>query len=310
MDRDKQPRQLHRTVRSDRGQKYRGPSCGAAYAPYDHCCDIYPSVPRVTRPAQGVERIAVWWAGTGSVLTMLFEQAALALVREMPVNVGSRSQCGAETTANAQITLDCFDIVPTFTRAVDSVRKAKNLVTPLPKHPRWVVFKRGKADRMTASQFKAMADKKKNLTDKDIEAIVEDKLFKVPETYAWETFQVQTGNQFTSTATVTLKHQHDNITEAACGEGPVDAIYQTINRIVGQPIQLIDYGIKSVTSGTDALGEVTVELESEGIKATGRGLSGDTLEASGMAYVNAVNKIVYKRSEESHGYDNGRKDIG
>ena len=59
---------------------------------------------------------------------------------------------------NAQITVDWFDIVPTFTRAVDAVRKAKNLVTPLPKHLRWAVLKRGKADRLTANQFKAMAD--------------------------------------------------------------------------------------------------------------------------------------------------------
>ncbi len=158
-------------------------------------------------------------------------------------------------------------------------------------------------------EFKNVADQKKNLTDEDIEAIVEDKLYKPPEIYQWMDFQVQTGNRSTSTATVSLNYNAKEVTEAACGKGPVDAIYQTIKRIVNEPIVLKDYAIKSVTSGTDALGEVNVKLECDGIKASGRGLSADTLEASGKAYVNAINKILYKRSEYD-GDDHGREDLG
>lgn len=158
-------------------------------------------------------------------------------------------------------------------------------------------------------EFKDVADKKKNMTDEDIEAIVEDKLFKAPEVYEWKDFQVQTGNNFASTATVTLNYQGECITEAACGEGPVDAIYETIKRITGEPIVLKDYAIKSVTSGTDALGEVSVKLEAGDYSASGRGLSADTLEASGKAYVEAINKLIYKRGEH-YGDDYGGEDTG
>lgn len=270
LDVDKQPHELHLAVRSDRGQKYACPVCGGQCAAHDfqektwrhlnffqHHCYIHASVPRVKCPEHGVKLVDVPWARKGSAFTLLFEQAALTLVREMPVNAAARiieitdkrlwriveyyvakavaafdlsavKAIGLDETAskrgqryvtvfidmehrekpvlfvtpghgkatlkafraflqthnghpehilevvcdmsgaflsavpkqlpNAQITVDWFHIVQTFTRALDEVRKAENRIKPLPKHLRWAVLKRGEADRLTTNQLKAMAE--------------------------------------------------------------------------------------------------------------------------------------------------------
>ena len=270
LDVDKQPHELHLMVRSDRGQKYGCPVCGAECGAHDfqektwrhlnffqHHCYIHASVPRVKCPEHGVKLIDVPWARKGSAFTLLFEQAALTLVREMPVNAAARiieitdkrlwrivehyvakavaafdlstvEAIGLDETAskrgqryvtvfidmerrnkavlfvtpghgkatlkafrrflqehkghpedilevvcdmsgaflsavpkqlpNAQITVDWFHIVQTFTRALDEVRKAENRIKPLPKHLRWAVLKRGEAERLTTNQLKAMGE--------------------------------------------------------------------------------------------------------------------------------------------------------
>jgi len=270
LDVDKQPHELHLTVGSDRGARYACPVCGAACAAHDfqektwrhlnffqHHCYIRASVPRVKCPEHGVKLIDVPWARKGSAFTLLFEQAALTLAREMPVNAAARiieitdkrlwrivehyvakavaafdlstvqavaldetackrgqryvtvfidmqrrdkpvlfvtpghgkatlqafaafmrshqgnpaqvlevvcDMSGAFLSAvprhlpKAQITVDWFHIVQTFTRAVDAVRKAESRIKPLPKHLRWAVLKRGEAERLTTNQLKAMAE--------------------------------------------------------------------------------------------------------------------------------------------------------
>ncbi|UMZ75208.1 2-isopropylmalate synthase [Natranaerofaba carboxydovora] len=160
-------------------------------------------------------------------------------------------------------------------------------------------------------KFKDLAIRKKNLTDRDIEAIVENRIFVYPQVYQWLDFQVQSGNKSDAMAMVGLKKDNSKvIREAACGKGPVDAIYHTINRLVGETYKLLDYNIKSVTGGTDALGEVVVRLQKDEITATGRGISPDILEASGKAYIDAINKVISKRSELENGYDDGGEDFG
>lgn len=161
------------------------------------------------------------------------------------------------------------------------------------------------------NKFKDMALRKKTLSDRDIEAIVENKIFVYPQVYQWLDFQVQSGNKSASMAMVGLKKDNKKvIREAACGKGPVDAIYHTINRLVGETFKLLDYTIKSVTGGTDALGEVVVRLQQNDITATGRGISPDILEASGKAYIDAINKVISKRGEMEYGYDDGGEDLG
>jgi len=147
-------------------------------------------------------------------------------------------------------------------------------------------------------KFKVLADKKKVVLDKDIEALLEQKSLNIPETYELVRFQIISGNGLISTASVRIKSGEEEFEEAATGDGPVDAIFKAIDRITGLQVELDDYSIKAVTQGKDALGEVTVRNKKEGKGFLGRVLSTDILEASAKAYVNAINKMLYKISEE------------
>lgn len=270
LDIDKQPHELHLEVKADRGAKYACPVCGKACPAHDfqekawrhlnffqHHCYIHASMPRVKCPEHGVKLIDVPWARKGSAFTLLFEQAALTLAREMPVSAAARiieitdkrlwrivehyvakavagfdlsqlkavaldetaskrgqnyvtvfidmerrktpvlfvtpgqgkatleafeaflrthkgdpehvlevvcDMSGAFLSAipkhlpNAQITVDWFHIVKTFSDALNEVRKAEAQIQPLPKHLRWAVLKRGETDRLTINQLKALAE--------------------------------------------------------------------------------------------------------------------------------------------------------
>ena len=100
----------------------------------------------------------------------------------------------------------------------------------------------------------------------------------------------------TPVATVRISTDTGIYEEAGTGDGPVDAIYRAIERIAQVPIQLATYEIRSVGSGKDALGEVTIRVISEGVTAQGRGLSTDVIEASAQAYVDVLNKLVVGNS--------------
>ncbi|WP_425059251.1 2-isopropylmalate synthase [Sporomusa carbonis] len=141
-------------------------------------------------------------------------------------------------------------------------------------------------------KFKELADRKKMVFDKDIEAMVAEKAAVRPEWYNLVYHHVVSGNQTLATASVQLKTSA-GVSEAACfGDGPVDATFKAIEQAVGFPIGLHDYQLKAVTAGEDALGEATVWIERDGRKFSGRGLSTDVIEASAKAYVNAINKML------------------
>jgi transposase len=270
LDTEKTPHELHLEVQAERGTKYACPECGQLCAAHDfkhkqwrhlnffqHHCYLHASVPRVKCPTHGVKLVQVPWARQGSAFTLLFEQAALTLVREMPVYAAARiievtdqrlwrivehyvaqalallnlqalravgldetaskrghqyvtvfidmDRCRepvvfavpgkgkealaaladfvrdhqgapervvevvcdmssaflsgvAESLPNAEVTVDWFHIVQTFTRALDEVRKQEGRIKPLPKHLRWAVLKRGETDRLTANQLLAIAE--------------------------------------------------------------------------------------------------------------------------------------------------------
>lgn len=146
------------------------------------------------------------------------------------------------------------------------------------------------------ARFKALADKKKEITDADLEAIVEDELRPVPVTYALEYLHISTGTTIVPTATVGLRRGDEVLEEAACGNGPVDAICRAIDKITGVPCVLKSWGISAVTGGKDAIGEVTLKIAENGGKTyLGRGFSTDILEASAKAYLNAVNKLLWEK---------------
>jgi len=148
-------------------------------------------------------------------------------------------------------------------------------------------------------RFKRLADKKKEIFDEDLTAIVEEQLPAVAETYSLQYVHTSAGNETVPTATIRLVKDNAVIQDAACGDGPVDACYKTIDRITKMSPELVDYGLRSVTGGKDALGEVTVKLRHRGEEVSGRATSTDIIEASAKAYVNAINKLLHKSSPKS-----------
>jgi len=145
-------------------------------------------------------------------------------------------------------------------------------------------------------KFKELADKKKYVMDKDIEALVNEEVIQIPELYELEYFHISSGNTLISTSTVRLKHENGTVEEAACGDGPVDATFKAIERAVNMDITLVDYYLRAVTSGKDALGEVTVKITNNHRIFVGKGVSTDIIEASAKAYVNAINKLIYEKN--------------
>jgi len=143
------------------------------------------------------------------------------------------------------------------------------------------------------SAFKDLADKKKEVTDKDIESIVAEEKRTVSEVYHLDRIQVSCGDRGIPTAAVRLIAPGGKVlADAALGTGPVDAVYKAINRLVGVPNQLTEFTVKSVTEGIDAIGEVLIRIESDGVTYTGRGADTDIVVASAKAYMNALNRLL------------------
>lgn len=148
------------------------------------------------------------------------------------------------------------------------------------------------------STFKDLTGKKKVVTDEDIEAIINNQIFEVPEAYKLKYFQFASGNTMVSTSTVEIEHEGKTVKEASCGDGPVDAAFKAIEKASGMEIKLKDYSIKSIGSGKDAVGEVTVKIENDGRIFTSKGMSTDVVEASAMAFVNSINRIYFDINRE------------
>ncbi|MBI3331231.1 MAG: 2-isopropylmalate synthase [Candidatus Omnitrophica bacterium] len=150
------------------------------------------------------------------------------------------------------------------------------------------------------ARFKDLADKKKQVFDSDLVAIVEDELPAAEETYKLAYVHTTSGSATVPTATIRLAKEGKETQDAACGDGPVDACYKTIDRMTGLSPELLDYSLHSVTKGKDALGEVVVRLRHQGVEVSGRGASTDVIEASAKAYLNAVNKLVSSSTRRAY----------
>lgn len=149
-------------------------------------------------------------------------------------------------------------------------------------------------------RFKMLADKKKKITNRDLEYIVADEIrfSSGSMEYTLKHVQVGCGNNALPTATVQLmKSDGEVIQDAAIGTGPIDAVYQAINRIVDIPNELIEFSIQAITEGIDAIGEVTIRVKAEdGSIYTGNSANVDIIVAATTAYVNALNKLVSKNA--------------
>jgi 2-isopropylmalate synthase len=141
--------------------------------------------------------------------------------------------------------------------------------------------------------FKELADKKRQLTDRDIQSLIGEELRTARELYHLEHVGVSCGNHSMPTATVRLIGPNKEIlADAALGTGPVDAVYKAINRLVRVPNVLTEFTVSSITEGIDAIGEVLIKIESDGITYSGRGADTDIIVASAKAYMNALNRLL------------------
>lgn len=144
-------------------------------------------------------------------------------------------------------------------------------------------------------KFKSLADKKKTIYDDDLLSIVEEEIKIIPQVWRLVDFQVSCGTDIAPQATIRLKSKAKIYTANSGGDGPIDACYKAIEKIVGIKARLIDYHIDSVTSGKDALGEVSVKILSAGKSVIGRAASTDIIEASIKAYIEAINKLIVRQ---------------
>lgn len=148
-------------------------------------------------------------------------------------------------------------------------------------------------------RFKEIADKKREISDWDLAAIVNDEIQQLPEAFKLEHVQVSCGDHALPTATVTILTPTGNeLTDAAVGTGPVDAVYKAINRVVDIPNQLIEFSVQSVTGGIDALGEVTIRIKHESGVYAGHAANTDIIVASARAYLHALNRLYFALKKE------------
>jgi 2-isopropylmalate synthase len=157
------------------------------------------------------------------------------------------------------------------------------------------------------ARFKEVGDKKKFVYDDDLSALVEGHITEVPETWSLDYLLVSSGSHSVPTATVRLKQagrKPDVLQDAGTGDGPVDAALKTIDRLTQMRGRLMDYSLRAVSQGKDALGEVTIKADfGDGELVSGKGASTDVIEASARAYLNAMNRFV------SEAYRRGKKKL-
>jgi 2-isopropylmalate synthase len=148
-------------------------------------------------------------------------------------------------------------------------------------------------------RFKELADKKKEILDEDIEVLVAEEIFRVPDKYQLDYLNVVSGTVAVPTATVKLKIDGLDAQGAGFGVGPIDATFNTIAKMAGTKSRLVRFSINAISGGTDAQGEVTVRLQENGLVALGKGADPDIFIASAKAYINGLNRLEYLKKNPS-----------
>jgi 2-isopropylmalate synthase len=148
-------------------------------------------------------------------------------------------------------------------------------------------------------QFKALCDRKKTIYDEDLEALLASKFDESAKHYRLQRFVINTGNEMTSTAAVVIDHEGEIVEKVAIGDGPIDAAYQAIRKVIPAEIRLIEYNIDAVTGGGDAQGEVRLKLEINGESVSGRGVSTDIIESSIKAFLHGVNRWEQRKERQA-----------
>jgi 2-isopropylmalate synthase len=148
------------------------------------------------------------------------------------------------------------------------------------------------------TKFKDLADRKKEIYDDDLIAIVTDEASQQEETYALDYLHVLSGTALVPSATVRLRKDGQTFEDSAVGDGPVDAALNAIDAITGLKGRLQDYALRAATSGKDAIGEVSVKVDFDGAIVSGKGSSTDVIEASARAYLNALSRLLQSQRRQ------------
>jgi len=149
------------------------------------------------------------------------------------------------------------------------------------------------------ADFKDLADKKKVVSDRDIEALVMDRAVSVPETWKLDHWAVNTGSALGAAGVIRLQHKDGEYKKLVCmGDGPIDSIFKAINQIVGREPELELYEIGAITGGSSSQGESMVKIAMDGRRWNGRGVSTDVIESSIMAYLSAINAMEWDLAQK------------
>ena len=148
-------------------------------------------------------------------------------------------------------------------------------------------------------KFKELADKRKEILDEDIEALVAEEILRVPDVYRLEYLNVVSGTAAVPTATVRLNIKGHEVQKAGFGVGPIDAAFNTIAKMIGTRSELVRFSVNSISGGMDAQGEVTVRLKENGLVTLGKGADPDIITASAKAFINGLNRLEYMKENPS-----------
>lgn len=146
-------------------------------------------------------------------------------------------------------------------------------------------------------RFLKIADKKKDVSERDLEIIVAEEVYLVPEDYKIEKIEIKSGTNIKPEAKVELTYKGKKLKKTAKGAGPVDAVYKAIELLTKVKASLVDYSIQAITGGTDALGEVIVRIKDNDKIYVGHGADTDIIVASAKAYLAAINRLVYATAQ-------------
>lgn len=152
--------------------------------------------------------------------------------------------------------------------------------------------------RKVYDAFVQLSSDNEFITSKELDAIIASVAFQVPPTYILESFLINTGNSITPTCHIKLRKNGTTMESVCMGDGPVDAAFLAIDNIIGCHYELDNYQLRSVTEGREAMGETIVRLRHDGRLFSGRGVSKDIVGSGVLAYLNAINKIVYGEGQE------------
>jgi len=150
--------------------------------------------------------------------------------------------------------------------------------------------------QMVFVKFKELADKKKHVVDEDLEVIVTEGILRTADIFRLDYLHVTSGTTVLPMASVKLLVNGRSIKGAGYGNGPIDAVYNTIAKLTDTSSELLRFSVSALTGGTDAMGEVTVRLRENGLLALGKGADPDIITASAKAYVNGLNRLEYLKA--------------